>query len=341
MRPFPPFAALALLAAGGAPAYANDSTASFATGGLVLTRTDAIDMRSEDLSVSTREIRVAYVFRNTSDRAVTTTVAFPVPNVTALPYIDISIPNDDPADPLGFETRVNGKPVDMALDQKASLDGRDVTAMLADLGAPLAPQDEKAANALNALPRMKQDQLLAAGIVDAEEPDAADSTQRGLHALWSWSGTYHWEQTFEPGRDLKVEHRYTPSVGSSVATVLDMETDYPDEVKAMRETYCVDDAFMRAMKTRSAEWRKTYPDQGYAFSEETFEYVLTTGANWAEPIGSFKLTVDKGAPDNLVSFCAEGVRKTSPTTFEVRHQNFVPKRDLAVLVLLPVEPMQP
>ena len=120
-----------------------------------------------------------------------------------------------------------------------------------------------------------------------------------------------------------------------------MEAEYPDEVKAMRERYCVDDAFMRAMKKRGAEWRKRYPDQGYAFSEQSFEYVLTTGANWAEPIGEFKLTVDKGAPENLVSFCGDDVRKTSPTTFEVRHEAFVPKRDLAVLILLPIEPPPP
>ena len=35
------------------------------------------------------------------------------------------------------------------------------------------------------------------------------------------------------------------------------------------------------------------------------------------PIGRFRLVVDKGAPGNLVSFCGEGVRKISPTRFEM------------------------
>jgi len=61
--------------------------------------------------------------------------------------------------------------------------------------------------------------------------------------------------------------------------------------------------------------------------------VLTTGANWAGPIGDFRLTVDKGEPDSLVSFCADGVKKIGPTTFEVRHANFTPIRDLNVLIL--------
>ncbi|WP_370539072.1 DUF4424 family protein [Aureimonas sp. AU22] len=43
--------------------------------------------------------------------------------------------------------------------------------------------------------------------------------------------------------------------------------------------------------------------------------------------GGFAL---RSRPTNLVSFCAAGVRKTSPTTFEVRHEAFVPKQNLAV-----------
>jgi hypothetical protein len=61
--------------------------------------------------------------------------------------------------------------------------------------------------------------------------------------------------------------------------------------------------------------------------------VLTTGANWAGPIGDFRLMVDKGESDSLVSFCADGVKKTGPTTFEVRHANFTPTRDLEILIL--------
>jgi hypothetical protein len=43
--------------------------------------------------------------------------------------------------------------------------------------------------------------------------------------------------------------------------------------------------------------------------------------------------VDKGDPSNLVSFCADGVKKISATEFEVRKKNFVPSKDLNVLIL--------
>jgi len=63
--------------------------------------------------------------------------------------------------------------------------------------------------------------------------------------------------------------------------------------------------------------------------------MLTTGANWRAPIGDFRLVVDKGDPRFLVSFCGEGIRRLSPTQFEIRHRNWRPTRDLNVLFLHP------
>jgi len=48
--------------------------------------------------------------------------------------------------------------------------------------------------------------------------------------------------------------------------------------------------------------------------------------------------VDKGAPANLVSFCADGVKKISPTQFEVRHTNFTPTRNVSIVILQPRPP---
>ncbi|NLH79937.1 MAG: DUF4424 family protein, partial [Phyllobacteriaceae bacterium] len=44
---------------------------------------------------------------------------------------------------------------------------------------------------------------------------------------------------------------------------------------------------------------------------------------------------DKGDTKNLVSFCADGVKKIAPTQFEVRAQNFTPTKDLSVLIVKP------
>jgi Domain of unknown function (DUF4424) len=70
-----------------------------------------------------------------------------------------------------------------------------------------------------------------------------------------------------------------------------------------------------------------------AYSETWIGYVLSSGRNWRGPIKDFRLVVDKGKPENMVSFCMNGVKKISPTQFEVRRKNFEPKGDLEVLIV--------
>lgn len=74
--------------------------------------------------------------------------------------------------------------------------------------------------------------------------------------------------------------------------------------------------------------------KGFGFTEGWLSYVLTTGANWNGPIGTLRVIVDKGDPANLVSFCAEGVSKTGPTTFEFTYTDFWPTQDLKILFAL-------
>ena len=93
--------------------------------------------------------------------------------------------------------------------------------------------------------------------------------------------------------------------------------------------YCVDADFLAA-----AERMARRPGV-INVSEQWISYILTTGGNWRSPIGEFRLVVDKGRPENLVSFCGEGVRRIGPTQFEMRRRNWRPERDLDVLILVP------
>ena len=66
-------------------------------------------------------------------------------------------------------------------------------------------------------------------------------------------------------------------------------------------------------------------------------YVLKTAQFWNGPIGKFRLVVDKEKPENLVAFCPVDSKKISPTQFEWTATNFVPERDLEVVVFFKVE----
>lgn len=69
--------------------------------------------------------------------------------------------------------------------------------------------------------------------------------------------------------------------------------------------------------------------------EYTLGYILRTGGSWRSPIRNFRLVVDKGSADNIVSFCGDGIRQISPTRFEVRRTNWRLTRDLRILIIAP------
>ena len=316
----------AVVALASAPALANDSTAELGIGGLTLTRSADVVMQSEDLFVSEARVTVDYVFLNTGTADVETIVAFPLPDVEN----GIEKPAYDFAGELDFKTTIDGAPAKLTLVYSAVLKGRDVTQRLTALGLPLMPASwEEFEKAVTTLPADARKALVAEGLISDE----------GVPESPSW--TPHWTtrtsvtrtQTFPAGRPVKVSHSYKPFVGGSVGSILkkDLRTqpDLRAEVAAHRAKYCIDDAFVKSFDASQGKDAEAYrPDLWIA-------YVLTSGANWKGPIGDFRLVVDKGDPKNLVSFCADGVKKIAPTQFEVRRQNFTPTRDVDVLIVKP------
>jgi hypothetical protein len=306
-----------------APAAANDSVASMGAGGLVLERTDGIEMRSEDLYVSAAEIRVAYRFFNRTDRDISTIVAFPMPDLQGGIESDVAI--EDPLR-MPFTTTVNGRRVATNVEQKAMLNGVDHSDLMRGLGVPLTPRGEATMRALAALPQPQIDMLIEMGLV--EDRSWMDRGVRILELtpLWTLKTTHYWTQVFPTGRELDVRHRYTPATGGSAGSIFgDPDIAGGEYAREDIERYCVDDAFQAGARRMRA--------RGLYLSETWVDYILTTGANWAEPIGEFRLVVDKGSSRNLVSFCGEGVRKISSTRFEIRRRNYTPTRDLSVLIL--------
>ncbi len=318
---------LALAATG--TALANDTSASTAAGGLVLEHTDAIDMRSEDLFVSADEIRVRYDFRNESGGDVETIVAFPMPDR------DLSREwESDVAYPSDFHTMVEGRAVATKLERKAVVKGQDHTALLNRLGIPIAPDNlADATKAMDRLPDAEKARLRSLGLARIEEFSfGSDEPTRHLVPLWTVQDKHWWRQRFPAGRDLLVEHRYVPGAGGSVESpVAIKEYRNSHEARDFLDRYCVDREFLAAVD-RAASRNGM---DGAGMPDRRIAYILKTGANWRSPIGSFRLVVDKGKPANLVSFCGTGVKKISPTQFEVRRKDWRPTKDLNVLVIEP------
>ncbi|UXM95044.1 DUF4424 domain-containing protein [Bartonella sp. HY329] len=132
--------------------------------------------------------------------------------------------------------------------------------------------------------------------------------------------TYYWQQNFPKGKKIKIRHEYRPMTGSGIPRT-------PNEFEEMvTNEYCPDNGFRAAI----AKMRKQNEWAGW----RDIGYILKTGGNWAGgTIGDFRLVVDKGAPDALVTFCGKNVKKISPTQFEMKAKNYKPKNDLYIFII--------
>lgn len=315
-------------------AAANDTMATLSTGGLAFVTSEDIEMASEDLSISMDEVKVVYRFVNHGPEQ-HVLVAFPMPDITGDGDFMVSVPSEGDDNIFGFSTTFDGKPVDAELHQYAFAFGLDQSDLLRQLGIPLLPYGQDTIAALNALDEADQKHLLSLGLVIPMEYDNGQGWQTDYTPVWTLRSTYSWEADFPAGKDVEVVHRYKPSVGGTVAvTFLADPYEGYDPASEYKKKYCTDDSFIRAVE-------KTLPDPsdryGAPFMESWLSYVWSTGANWSGSIGHFHLTIDKGDPTNLVSFCWDGdVTKTSPTTFEMDATDWYPpwNRELEVLILV-------
>src|SRR5215475_10659429 len=119
---------VALLVATTWPARANDSAAELSIGGLQFVRTNDVAMDSEDLRIALDRVSVRYQFTNVTNKPVTLTVAFPLPDIDLSEAENIALPSNDPVNFVDFETQIDGVPASFKIDQRAMIGNKDVTA---------------------------------------------------------------------------------------------------------------------------------------------------------------------------------------------------------------------
>jgi Domain of unknown function (DUF4424) len=299
-------------------AHANDSESELAIGGLVLKQSDSISLDSEDLYLSQDLVHVKYRFTNTSDKDITTLVAFPLPDA---PGEENGKGMVDFRTQLEFKTTVDGKPLQLDYVQQAFFNGDDVSARLVGIGIPLPEGDDAFHRTINALPEAARRQLIADRLI---EPAGSDGNPLWT-AKWTLRTTVTRQQAFPAGKTITVEHKYRPMAGGSVGGALEPDYRGEDWHKSQVRKYCIEDSWFKTFDKR----RQKTP----GYSEAWLGYILKSGANWKGPIRNFRMVIDKGKPETLVSFCADGVKKISSTQFEVRKTNFEPDKDVNILFI--------
>jgi Domain of unknown function (DUF4424) len=314
--------------AGMSGSRANDSSAELAVGGLVFIKNSDVSIESEDLTITPDTVAVRYVFLNQSTNPVTLTVAFPLPDIDLADGANVAFPTGDPTNFVGFSTKIDGKPINFTINQRAQLNNKDISTVLRGMGIPVLPIGAQQLK-INELPQQTRDRAIAEGML--VQSGTNDKGEPLYEPTWVVKTSVVRQQTFPPGKPVTVEHRYRTSVGLSFDSILrqGLRKTLNSEVQRYRTSYCIPDDFLKSIDKISGadEANKA------KILERRISYVLKTGANWAGPIKDFHLVVDKGQADRIISFCADGVKKISATAFEVRAKDFTPAQDLNILIL--------
>ncbi|MBR0694744.1 DUF4424 domain-containing protein [Bradyrhizobium lablabi] len=321
----------AILVAIGWPAQANDSAAELAIGGLQFVRTNDVAMESEDLHIGLDRVSVRYEFTNTTAKPVTLTVAFPLPDIDLSEAENIALPSNDPVNFVDFETKVDGSPVPLTIDQRAVIGNKDVSALLRQLKLPLLPVGSREIRVAD-LPAATRTRLVDDGLL--MPAGMSDNGRQQYAPGWVTRTSAVRQQVFPPARKVVVEHQYRPSVGSSPDTILRsslrQSSALSQEVERYRKEFCVTDAFLAELDKRAGSSQAN----AAKLQERRISYVLKTGANWAGPIRSFRLTIDPGGSDRLVSFCSGRLKASGAgSPLEYTASNFKPDADLKILVV--------
>ena len=335
-------------------ARADDTVIGLGAGGLEFRTTDKVSMVKELLTISPQKIDALYTFRNRTKHPVELMVAFPLPVIDFSklnphgPYINI--PNSHNANFVDFTTVVDDQQVHTLTETKAFVADKDVSAELKKLGIQywlpgngtdyaVSPQQANSAPLLDsiqqvqALPKQAQQHLIKLGAL-IEGPPQDDVFP---YPNWRLVTLYYWTQIFPPDKDVIIRHTYRPistktagfhlqSYDPKTMKLLPLvlmgnaNARYPKDAENLKQ-FCMTDDFFAAVKTK------------LNFQTNIIDFILKTANAWHKPIGEFTLVLQTDAPENLVSVCMSGLKRTSPTSFEVTRKNFAPAEDLKIFFL--------
>jgi hypothetical protein len=210
---------------------------------------------------------------------------------------------------------VNGAAVKADVESRAFVDGRDITARVQTAGLPASVV--AATKALTGLNPARRAAL--------EKQELIECDSAGCFPVWESRIQYYWKQHFPPGATVVVQHSYRPVVGGSYI-VGSMNG------KSNIGPFCGGAEGLAAI----SQYKKRHPvknDGETVLWENHISYILTTANNWSGPIRNFRLSVVTESAEDLLFTCTPGLKRASPTRYQMERANFHPDKELDLLIL--------
>jgi hypothetical protein len=310
---------------------AAESSTELALGGLVLSKfAETIAIDSETINIGPEWVSISYHLSNQTAAPVSLTLTIPLPELDfSDPDVTWAIPGSDPINFVDLTAKIENKPTPLIFSQVARLNGRDISAMLHQNNLALIPVGTFDNQLLALAPDLKT-RLSESGLLAQIGNDVQGNPL--FSPTWTVQTSATKPLTLAPNQSIQLEFRYRASVGTSPDTFLRRPlrtaTGLLGQVQRYQSSYCIDDAFYNGLDKIAG----TVESNNSKLRERRIFYRLTAGGS-NRPIKDFRLVVDKGRPDWIVSFCVDNLKRTSATTFEMRATDFVPSQDLRILMV--------
>jgi hypothetical protein len=320
-----------LLAPLSQPTWGAESATELPLNGLILSKSaEAIAIDSETIAIGPEWVSISYRLSNQTAAPASLALTVPLPELDfSDPDVTWAIPGSDPINFVDLSAKIENKVAPLSFSQVARLNGRDVSSALRQNNLALIPVGTFDTQLLALTPDLRG-RLVQAGLLAQVGTDVQGNPL--FFPTWTVETNATKTITFAANQSILLELRYRASVGTSPDTFLRRplrtEPGLESQVQRYRANYCIDDAFYTGLDKLAAAVESNISK----LRERRIFYRLTAGQS-NHPIKDFRLIVDKGRPDWIVSFCVDNLKRTSATTFEMRAIDFVPNQDLRILMI--------
>jgi len=316
-------------------AAAQESSTELPLGGLSLVfpgDPGALVVQSTQMQVTPDRVTIRYTVQNAGPAPADAKLVLALPRLDfSDPDVQWAIPGIEPTNFVDATVKVDGRPLRLAASQAADLNGRNVTADLRRAKISLVPVGTFQ-NEIQALQPKALETLAGSGIIQqaGTSPDGAPL----YFPTWTVDTVLSAPVKLPSDKPTALELSYRTSVGVSRDTVLRKglrdRANLAGPFDALKRTYCIDGVTLAGIDKLSAAGEAN----GAQIEERRIRIQLQPlVAN--RPTGSLKLSVDKGRPDRITSFCSQGVKKTGPTTFQSEARDVTDALDFRILLVGP------
>jgi Domain of unknown function (DUF4424) len=315
-------------------AGASESLIELATGGLDFARSRGVApivLESETVAISPVRVVFKYRISTPGPGPVGIDLAFRYPDLDfSDPDATYAIPGGDAVNFLGANLTIAGAPAVLALSQTASLDGKNVTAALNKVHLPMVPVGDFR-DKLAATPAAVRNVLAAEGLI--KEAGTSAEGEPLLFPAWTVKTEGAAKMTVEPAKPVDIELAYRPSVGirqdSLMRKALRDNKDLAAEVMEQKRLFCADPAFLEGLDALAGA------DEANVAQIREMRVRIRMRDPGAPPMPAvaYRLSVDKGKESRIVSFCAQNLKKISPTIFVAKMSNHVPNPEFNLLMI--------